>query len=147
MSTEFEEREARSYYADNTPADRLRKFIGFLTCFHVKVWGQSSQQPHAGDREAVPMDKAHVVSSLRPDKRHAIVLDIDHDSWLVKSSTPGHYHLYIDVPEGIHQREWERVMQALAAAGVIEDGYMRASLERGHSDVRLPWIKKGAENG
>lgn len=135
----------QNYYAEVPPSERLRHFLSFLTCFKVKAWGQSSQQPHAADREVAPVDEAHVVSSLRTDGRHAIVLDIDHDSWLVKSSTPGHYHLYIDVPDGIPVPEWFTLMRALANAGVIEDGYMRASLDRGHSDVRLPWIKKGAE--
>lgn len=138
----------REYYTEVPPADRLRKFLSFLTCYKVKRWGGSSQQPaDASDREVVKLAEAHVASSLRHDGRHAIVLDIDHDSWLVKSSTPGHYHLYIDVNKGIHQQHWEKLMQALALAGVIEEGYMRASLARGHSDVRLPWVKKGAESG
>lgn len=31
----------------------------------------------------------------------------------------------------------------LAAAGVLEDGYVRASIARKHTAVRLPWIRKG----
>lgn len=41
--------------------------------------------------------------------------------------------------------EWSRyvdLLNALARAGVVEQGYVDSSLERGYTAVRLPWIKK-----
>lgn len=92
--------------------------------------------------EVTSLDDANVVSSeLYDDRgRHTVALDIDHPARLVPSSTPGHWHLLIDVT-----MDWERyreVLIALAGAGVIQEGYMRASLEREGTHLRLPWVKK-----
>jgi len=122
----------------------LRRLFNRLYAYEVKVWGLSSTTPDLiHDRDIADLSKAHVVSSLRrEDNRHALVIDIDHPSWLVESSTPGHFHLYVDVPGGIGKDEYFALLMALANAGVIEPGYAGASAARGHSDVRLPWIKK-----
>lgn len=127
----------------------LRAFLSELQTFRVRRWGgPNGEYPTepGEDREPVPMDKAHVASSLRHDGRHAVVLDIDHPAWLVESSTPGHFHLYIDVPGGIENEKYMPLLGALADVGIIEPGYASASQARGHSDVRLPWIKKGQED-
>lgn len=134
---------------DRVP-ESYRRLIGRLTKFKVKVWGTSSEMPADGsDRDvALSLDAAHVVSSKRlADDKHVLVLDIDHPSWLVKSTTEGHYHLYVDVKDGIEWTKYGTLLLALADAGVIEQGYADASIARGHSDVRLPWIRKGQENG
>jgi len=39
-------------------------------------------------------------------------------------------------------RKLGALLVALAEAGVIEEGYLKASLERGHTALRLPWVKK-----
>jgi hypothetical protein len=71
---------------------------------------------------------------------HKVAIDIDLPAVLIPSTTPGHYHLYID-----QIMSWEvytRLLDALAIAGVIEFGYARASKIRGCTSLRLPWIKK-----
>jgi hypothetical protein len=71
---------------------------------------------------------------------HKPVLDIDMPAKLIPSSTPGHFHLYID-----HAMPWGRyaeLLRALAAAGLIQEGFAESSIQRGYSVVRLPWIKK-----
>lgn len=78
-------------------------------------------------------------------ERHKVVLDIDVPAKLVPSSTPGHSHLYIDA-----EMSWEHysaILIALGAAGVLEEGYVKASLSRKHTAVRLPWVKKPDPNG
>jgi hypothetical protein len=73
---------------------------------------------------------------------HTIVLDIDHPAALVPSTTEGHFHLYIDVP-----LQWDvycRLMIAMSDAGVLEPGYVDASINRGASFLRLPGVKKEA---
>ena len=100
-------------------------------------------------REVVTdLSEANVVSSLAPDFPAAVspwhrpVLDLDIPAFLVPSSTPGHSHLYIDheVPDDVF---W-RLCDALAEAGILQEGYVSASKSRGYTSVRLPWIKKGA---
>lgn len=125
-----------------TPSQRLRILFNTLTCYKVTFWGKSSSDPDMRDREVADVKDADVVSSLRKDGRHTLVLDIDHQSWLVKSTTEGHYHLYVDVPGGIEHNLYMALLGTLADAGIIEQGYARASRTRGHSDVRLPWVQK-----
>lgn len=74
--------------------------------------------------------------------RHLPVLDIDFEARLVPSSTPGHYHLYLDGMKPMEERKYANLLNALADAGVIEHGYASASVARGMSLVRNPGIKR-----
>lgn len=87
-------------------------------------------------------DDAEVVTSDiigRPGK-HTIMLDLDVPATLVPSTTPGHSHLYIDVP--VDWDNYQILLDALALAGVVERGYVLASKARGFSALRLPWVRK-----
>lgn len=103
--------------------------------------------------DATPCDEEHanLISSLleesegidpfsTPGDKHALTLDIDMEARLLPSSTPGHYHLFID-----RVLTWEQyvvVLQALAFAGIIEDGYFRAALRQKQTYVRKPGVTK-----
>lgn len=114
-----------------------------LLAYKILNWNQSSDDPSDNDREQVELDRADVITSLlRGSDRHVLVIDIDHPAWLVKSTTEGHFHLYVDVPYGIPSDIYFNLLDALANANVIEGGYMRASIQRGFTSLRLPWIKK-----
>lgn len=96
----------------------------------------------AWTRRAVEADEAQVVTSemYGSPGQHAPVLDIDFNVEVVPSSTPGHFHLYLD-----KQMDWptyRSLLIALAAAGIIEDGYALASIRRRHTAVRVPWLRK-----
>lgn len=73
---------------------------------------------------------------------HMPCIDIDVPCRLVPSSTPGHYHLYFDVL--VHSDEYFGMLEAMADAGIVEDGYVRASEARGMSLVRRPGVTKPA---
>jgi hypothetical protein len=81
-----------------------------------------------------------VLPKPMPSSLHAPVLDIDVPCSLVPSSTPGHYHLFIDQP--MAWKKYKHLLQALASAGIIEEGFCKASVMQGHSTVRVPWVKK-----
>lgn len=71
---------------------------------------------------------------------HKPLLDIDMPVTLIPSTTPGHFHLFID-----HEMPWPKyaaLLEALRDAGIVEQGYVDASFQRGYTAVRLPWIKK-----
>jgi hypothetical protein len=60
------------------------------------------------------------------------------------SSTEGHFHLFID-----KEMTWDHyrdLLCALAAVGIVEQKYVNATIDRGFSAVRLPWIKKAANS-
>lgn len=100
--------------------------------------------------ETCNLDEANVVTSkMQPYVMHDVgdadwhrpVLDLDLSAKLLPSSTPGHFHLFIDSP-----MQWDvyvNLLEALAEAGIVEPGYVKASIERGHTAVRLPWVRKG----
>lgn len=89
---------------------------------------------------AVSPDEANIVTSLLPNGQHAPVLDLDIPHTLVPSSTPGHSHLYLDV--ALPWQEYTTLLKALMVAGIIQEGFYLGALARGHSDARLPWVKK-----
>lgn len=74
--------------------------------------------------------------------RHKVVLDIDLPAQLIPSSTPGHFHLLID--KELTWGQYTGLLNELARVGIIEDGYVSASIARGHTAVRLPWVQKEA---
>lgn len=92
-------------------------------------------------------DATNVITSAINDPfyagaMHNVVLDLDLPATLLPSSTPGHFHLFIDRP-----MTWDtylNLIDAMVAAGLVEPGYRDASVTRGHTAVRLPWIKKEA---
>jgi hypothetical protein len=74
---------------------------------------------------------------------HAPVLDIDFGAQLIPSSTPGHFHLYFE-----KAMTWDNycgLLKALGNVGILEPGYVKASLRRGYSSVRKPDVYKQEE--
>lgn len=138
---------------DDTPRP-LRWLLDRLQAFTVN-WTPTEQEYALGrDRETSDLTEADVTSSLlRPTTfaqdgdRHIIALDIDVPAYLIPSSTHGHSHLYIDVPGGIPHDGYMALVSLLAHLGVLEKGYAQVSRHRGHTDLRLPWVRKGREPG
>lgn len=88
-----------------------------------------------------PLPGARIVSSQIGDSElHTIMLDVDLPVKAIESSTSGHHHLYIEHP--LPWRKYKKLLKALAAAGVIEQGYYKMSVRRKHTALRLPGVKK-----
>lgn len=138
--------------------DSLLDFIkSHLTPYQVD-WDDDSETGYEADKNRVEvkdMDQADVVGSLLkpgpfddPEKRvHALLLDVDLPIHVIPSSTEGHSHLYLEVPGGIPHEGYMALIALLGHLHVIEPGYAMASIRRGHSDLRPPWVKKGEEPG
>jgi hypothetical protein len=96
-------------------------------------------------RSALPtndIDDANVVTSLVQRSRsvHRAVLDLDMPVQCWPSSTPGHFHLFID-----HYMSWEhyrKLLNVLCEVGILEPGFAQESCRDEFTCVRLPWIKK-----
>ncbi len=89
------------------------------------------------------IESANLITSMTEANvmRHKVVVDLDLPAKLIPSSTPGHFHLYID--HEMDTTAYFTLLKALAKAGIVEAGYYNASEKQGHTAVRLPWIKKG----
>jgi len=85
-------------------------------------------------------DSANLIGSSYGLVEHLPVIDIDVPCVLVESSTPGHYHLYIDHPV-VDELYWQ-MLEAMAAAGVVQKAYVGVSKRRGQTFVRVPGLKK-----
>lgn len=102
------------------------------------------------NREETTEDKANLVSSisddiyneqrLNYDIRHLPVLDLDFPCQLIPSSTPGKFHLYMD--KEVTWLQYANVLTAMAAAGLLEPGYVGASIAAGATFVRKPGVYK-----
>ena len=124
-----------SEHVNPFPGQQLRKVFN---------WGDSSQEmpteeirPIVADVEDADLVTSEIASR---HKRHKIVLDIDMPVKVLDSSTPGHHHLFID--KELSWKQYRRLLRALAAAGIVEQGYVGASEDRGFTGVRVPWKKK-----
>lgn len=95
------------------------------------------------EAEAIGSRMPALDGEYEDDRCHLVMLDIDYDVFVIPSSTPGHHHLIFN--QYVPEKEWKRLIGALARCGLIERGYAKFSLLRGESFLRLPWIRKGEE--
>lgn len=144
------------------PQPTPSKFLNLLqkvVTFKVAVFGKDSEDnmvddPKVRDARPVPAEEANIASSLLKTgrrsiggRRHIIAIDIDHPAILVDSSTPGHHHLYVDIPGGIPEGAYVEWLEACVKIGLVQPLYVEATRTRGHSDLRLPWVAKHAAGG
>jgi hypothetical protein len=85
-------------------------------------------------------EKANLIGSLTDKGMHMPLLDIDYDAALIPSSTPGHFHLYLN--KAIKWDVYKKFLEAAAEAGIIQKGYADWSLARSQSFLRKPGVKK-----
>ena len=85
-------------------------------------------------------DRAEDEAEWRYSTRHKPVLDIDIPCLLLDSSTPDNHHLFID--KEMSWRQYMRLLEVLGDVGILEPGYVHASINRNASWVRVPWVKK-----
>jgi hypothetical protein len=71
---------------------------------------------------------------------HLPVLDLDLEAHLEPSTTPGHYHLYLN--KGVSWAQYCKLLDVMAECGLLEEGFVRLSKERGATFVRKPGHKK-----
>lgn len=108
-----------------------------------KNWNKAMASNTVDDADP---DEANLVTSRYKGEgieTHALLIDLDIEHVYVPSSTGGHGHLYVKTTMG--RGQWQSLMAALCKAGVISDGYYSASINRGFSSLRPPWVKKEAD--
>lgn len=93
-------------------------------------------------RSEADLDRANLVSSEVRTGVHMPVIDCDYGIQAVASSSPGHYHLYID--RELTWDQYKALLDGFKKAGLIEEGWYNNALRDKRSYVRLPHIKKRA---
>ncbi len=118
---------------------------GYWLCKDLDTRGDSEDGVDKEVREPSVRCQANLLSSLCEDGLHRPVLDFDIPARLIPSSTPGHTHLYIDLPVGCSWESYERLLLAMRDCGILQPGYVNASTRRECTHVRPEWVKKPAE--
>jgi len=120
--------------------------------FKATLFGDVDYDPTKDDRVEVNEPEANLVSSVgereyyNPEDiehfstNHFPVLDLDFPCQLVPSSTPGKFHLYMD--KSVTWVAYQNVLTAMASAGLLELGYVSASIARRATFVRKPGVLK-----
>jgi hypothetical protein len=110
---------------------------------HRWVDFDESSTDYEDDRPVMVTDHANVATSTIEGTlsvEHKLLVDIDLPCKLIESTTPGHFHFYVD--KKISYKQLINILKAMSDAGIVEPGYYKASKSRGYTSVRLPWIKK-----
>lgn len=132
--------------------DRVWRKANFTATYREGVLHKDTIPTHRDDCNVACSDltadwQSHVVldcasncNCCRAKRMHMPVLDLDVPATLLPSSTPGHSHLFLD--RRIFWDDYVNLLDALAACGLVEAGYVRVSKARGYTAVRLPWVRK-----
>lgn len=91
-------------------------------------------------RAAVDVSQANLISSEVSRGKHMPVIDCDFGVQAIPSSTPGHYHLYLD--QELTWDQYKALLDGFHKAGLIQDGWYDNAMSDERSYVRLPHIKK-----
>lgn len=122
-------------------------FIGFRTLWKLPGLMNTPFRKDDGNDGRVPSvpGEANLVGSrikhnCGDDNLHQPVIDLDFPAHLEPSTTPGHFHLYLD--KVIRWPEYQRLLSVLYDVGIIGEGYYKMALVRGQTFVRYPGVKK-----
>lgn len=80
--------------------------------------------------------EAEYVSSETIYGQHAPAIDIDMPCRLVPSSTPGHFHLFIE--KTMPLRQYKKLLKAMARAGIVEKQFYKMAVNRKATHLRTP---------
>ncbi len=111
----------------------------------------AASQRHGADSHAIMFDLDHparvhdfgIVVDL-PTGQRTIPVPWRAQTWVIPTTTEGHNHLYADV-----DWPWSTIVALLndwVEAGLVEPGYRDASVNRGKTSLRLPWVRKVVDN-
>lgn len=130
-----------------SPQERAAKFPGIQRLFFSseavarnESYDGNGAQIIDAPRMTAEADANLVGSQTDHAGIHMPVLDLDFPARLEPSSTPGHFHLYLDVP--LDWNEYTDMLTSLQRVGVLEDGFVGASLAKGGTFVRKPGVLK-----
>lgn len=83
---------------------------------------------------------ANLITSEAAEGWHFPLIDIDMECALIPSTTPGHYHLYIDRP--MRFDNYVKLLNVMRDVGIVQPGFADGTEKRGYGSLRMPHIKK-----
>ena len=92
-------------------------------------------------RAHVPVEDANLVSSEIDIDRHAPAIDLDFPAYLLASSTPGHFHFYIETE--LTWDQYKALLWGFLKAGLIQKAWHDTAVNDHRSYLRLPHVRKG----
>lgn len=102
---------------------------------------RDSKQEEDETHQPVPDNTGNLVTSKSQFGRsHYPMLDLDLPHQYFPSATPGHGHLYLNIP--MTWGECIELMEVLEKLYIIQEGWKRRSIERGYMALRHPNFPK-----
>lgn len=86
------------------------------------------------------VEKANLLSSEVRTDVHMPVIDCDYGIQAIASTSPGHYHLYID--RELTWPQYKALLEGFYKAGLIEKRWYENAIRDKRTYVRLPHVKK-----
>lgn len=120
--------------ADNVPLDDGANAIGSYIV--------GSAEPREVNSDPWDDRKTEMVLEKREGK-HRVMLDLDCPHVYVPSSTEGHGHLIIDVPQDFNNLM--ALLNMMFDMGILQSGFAAATKHRGETWLRAPGITKTYE--
>lgn len=116
---------------DNVPLDDGANAIGSYIV--------ASAEPHEVSNNPWDDRETELVLEKR-DGKHRVMLDLDCPHVYVPSSTEGHGHLIIDVPQDFNNLL--TLLNLMFEMGILQSGFAAATKHRGETWLRAPGIIK-----
>ena len=111
----------------------------YQTClFSSQLIGTNSSQ--VSDVKNLQNELGEGLPLEPPVFKHLVAVDLDIPAVLVPSSTLGHSHLIID--KELTWPQYRKLLEVLGEVGILEEGYVAASLRRNTTHIRSPWFPK-----
>lgn len=125
----------------DSPCERIEP-VGhvYQTClFSSQLIGTNSSK--VADEGLLPENALGERLQMEPPVfKHLVAVDLDIPAVLVPSSTLGHSHLIID--KELTWPQYRKLLEVLGEVGILEEGYVAASLRRNTTHIRAPWFPK-----
>lgn len=128
--------EGVEYKTEVTVTLRRKRYI------KTDAWFDAYDQIHYPEKltESNAPNVSLVGSATNVDNIHLPVLDFDFPCKLVESSTPGHFHLYLDKP--MTWDKYRQLLNCLDAARLLNHEWVKKAYRDGKTFVRAPGVKK-----
>src|ERR1044072_7385724 len=119
--------------------DKLPAWVARLAMYRAELQDDSGEEFVMGQEQTQvgPLD-ANLISSKHKDGTHALLLDLDIDTYYVKSTNNAHLYLDVSLPE----EGLQEIVEVLAKWGILQEGIVKQVEDRHATFLRPPGMSK-----